>query len=160
MPGPPPTPTALRIVRGNPGKRPLPQNEPHPRAVMPRCPKSVRQNPSARKAWRQLMSLARSMRVLTEADGPLLEKLALSAGRIRWIEAEESKHGLGIFMQIYESKTGAKIGQPSVIYTIYRNEMEFFFRGLLQFGMSPAARPRIQTVGAKSQDGNPFLSLG
>lgn len=30
MPGCRPTPTALKLVRGNPGKRALPKNEPRP----------------------------------------------------------------------------------------------------------------------------------
>jgi hypothetical protein len=30
MPGPRPTPTHLRLLRGNPGKRPLPKHEPRP----------------------------------------------------------------------------------------------------------------------------------
>lgn len=32
------TPTQLKVLNGNPGKRPLNQNEPKPKPVMPECP--------------------------------------------------------------------------------------------------------------------------
>ena len=35
---PAPIPTAIRIMEGNPGKRPLNGREPQPAAVEPRCP--------------------------------------------------------------------------------------------------------------------------
>lgn len=39
MRGPKPTPTALKVIRGNPGKRALPENEPTPQlgAAAPNC---------------------------------------------------------------------------------------------------------------------------
>lgn len=149
----------MRIVRGNPRQHALPANEPKPRPITPRCPMNVIQNKGARAAWRQLVKLSKSMRVLAEADGPLLEKLALSWARLREIEAHLQEKGLGVFIQVYESKTGAKIGQPSAFYAIYRAELDFFFRALQQMGFTPAARTRIQTVGGQSAT-NPFLELG
>ena len=38
MPGPPPKPTKLKLLAGNPGKRPLNENEPEPEAVAPSVP--------------------------------------------------------------------------------------------------------------------------
>ncbi|MGQ7169689.1 phage terminase small subunit P27 family, partial [Escherichia sp. R-CC3] len=39
MSGPPKTPTHLRLVRGNPSKRPINENEPKPAAGVPPTPK-------------------------------------------------------------------------------------------------------------------------
>ncbi|KAB0993994.1 phage terminase small subunit P27 family, partial [Cronobacter sakazakii] len=39
MSGPPKTPTHLRLVRGNPSKRPINKNEPQPPAGVPPTPK-------------------------------------------------------------------------------------------------------------------------
>ena len=36
--GPPPKPTALRLLQGNPGKRRLNDAEPKPKQSLPRCP--------------------------------------------------------------------------------------------------------------------------
>ena len=33
-----PTPTAIKVLEGNPGKRPLNANEPKPKKKAPRCP--------------------------------------------------------------------------------------------------------------------------
>ncbi|HBL5480846.1 TPA: phage terminase small subunit P27 family, partial [Enterobacter hormaechei] len=38
MSGPPKTPTHLRLVRGNPSKRPINENEPKPVAGVPPTP--------------------------------------------------------------------------------------------------------------------------
>ncbi|MEG7492624.1 phage terminase small subunit P27 family, partial [Enterobacter hormaechei] len=39
MSGPPKTPTHLRLVRGNPSKRPINENEPKPPSGVPPTPK-------------------------------------------------------------------------------------------------------------------------
>lgn len=36
--GPKPKPTAIKILEGNPGKRPLNLNEPKPQRIAPECP--------------------------------------------------------------------------------------------------------------------------
>ena len=65
MRGPAPKPTALRILEGNPGKRPLPQNEPQPQgdAVMPDWLR-----PGAVKLWNEYAPLLTQLGVLTVAD--------------------------------------------------------------------------------------------
>ena len=47
-----PTPTAIRELEGNPGKRPLNTREPHPERKAPACPKWL--EPEAKKEWRRL----------------------------------------------------------------------------------------------------------
>ena len=42
-----PKPTHLKVLAGNPGKRPLPKNEPKPKPIAPRCPQWL--DPIARK---------------------------------------------------------------------------------------------------------------
>ena len=38
-----PKPTALKVLEGNPGKRPLNENEPKPENKAPRCPSWLEQ---------------------------------------------------------------------------------------------------------------------
>ena len=47
-----PTPTALKVLEGNPGKRKLNDNEPRPEKKAPSCPKWL--EPEAKKEWRRL----------------------------------------------------------------------------------------------------------
>ena len=47
-----PTPTAIKELEGNPGKRPLNTKEPKPEKKAPSCPKWL--EPEAKKEWRRL----------------------------------------------------------------------------------------------------------
>ena len=51
-PGPPPTPTNLKLLRGNPGKRKLNANEPDPEPAIPPCPSHL--DKVAKKEWRRI----------------------------------------------------------------------------------------------------------
>ena len=71
--GPPPQPTSLRVLYGNPGKRPINGREPQPRTKRPQCPDYL--DDAARQEWRRLVPILSRMRVLTEADGIALGSL-------------------------------------------------------------------------------------
>ena len=47
-----PIPTADKLARGNPGKRPVNQREPKPRPGLPRCPAHV--TGEARREWHRM----------------------------------------------------------------------------------------------------------
>ena len=80
-----PTPTAIKELEGNPGKRPLNKNEPKPTKKAPPCPKWL--EPEAKKEWRRLAKKMEQLGVLTEVD------MAAFAGYCqayaRWREAED-----------------------------------------------------------------------
>jgi len=98
-------PTALKILEGKRGHRPLPQNEPQPAlgAVAPTW-----MSLGARKEWGLLAPVLERMGVLTEADGETLAELCeakathkanLKEGRFstelwRAIQAQEARFGL------------------------------------------------------------------
>lgn len=65
MRGRPPKPTALRVLQGNPGKRPLPADEPKPEgpAVRPKFLKG-----RSRKIWDEFAPIVEKMGLLTSAD--------------------------------------------------------------------------------------------
>jgi hypothetical protein len=60
-----PTPTAVRILKGNPGRRPLPSNEPTPEAGRCTPPRPLKGRPLA--LWRRYIGRAWW---LTEFDAP------------------------------------------------------------------------------------------
>jgi len=47
-----PKPTALKVLEGNPGKRPLNLNEPKPEKKASKCPSWL--EPEAKKEWRRM----------------------------------------------------------------------------------------------------------
>ena len=64
--GPKPTPTALKILRGNPGHRPINADEPQPKPA-----KSLRPpawlDPKAARIWRELGPRLHALGLLTDA---------------------------------------------------------------------------------------------
>ena len=63
-----PTPTAIKMLEGNPGKRPLNTKEPKPAKKAPSCPKWL--EPEAKKEWRRLAKLMEQIGILTEKYMP------------------------------------------------------------------------------------------
>jgi phage terminase small subunit len=64
--GPAPKPTALVLLEGNPGKRPINHAEPKPRLKTPCCPEHL--DAEAKTEWKRLVRILRHMKLLTEAD--------------------------------------------------------------------------------------------
>ncbi len=79
-----PKPTNLKILHGNPGKRPLNLNEPKPMKVVPTCPPHLM--PDAKAEWERMSDKLYSLGLLTEIDGTAFAIYCQTYGR--WIEAE------------------------------------------------------------------------
>ena len=129
-----PTPTAIKELEGNPGKRSLNENEPKPQKKAPACPKWLEDE--AKKEWRRLARQMEQMGILTQVD------MAAFAGYCqayaRWKEAEEfiSQHGT-----IVKTPSGywQQVPQVSIAQT-YLKIMNKFAE---QFGLTPSSRSRI-----------------
>ena len=129
-----PTPTAIKMLEGNPGKRPMNESEPKPLKKAPSCPKWL--EPEAKREWRRLAKQMESIGILTDVD------MAAFAGYCqayaRWKEAEEfiTQHGT-----IVRTPSGywPQVPQVSIAQT-YLKVMSKFAE---QFGLTPAARSRI-----------------
>ena len=61
-----PKPTALKLLEGNPGKRPINEHEPIPPKGTVKCPTWL--EPEAKKEWKRLAPSLEAMGVLTQAD--------------------------------------------------------------------------------------------
>ena len=86
-----PTPTPIKELEGNPGKRPLNQNEPKLKKTAPSYPKWI--DKEAKKEWRRLAAKMEQMGVLSEVD------MAAFAGYCqccaRWKENEGERNLTG-----------------------------------------------------------------
>lgn len=69
-----PTPTAVKQLLGNPGKRPLNDAEPKPGAASGRAPHGL--TPGANRFWRKYGPALAALGVLTEIDEPALRLMA------------------------------------------------------------------------------------
>jgi len=129
-----PLPTYLRLLAGNPGKRPLNVNEPKPRASIPRCP--VHLNAEAKAEWRRMARRLHGLGVLTEVDGTAFALYCQAYGR--WVQAEQK---LSEFGTVIKGPNGMPVQSP---YLSIANRAMDQMRSLLsEFGMTPSSRSRI-----------------
>ena len=84
--GPRPQPTSLKILRGNPGCRPINAAEPKPPADGIAMPPHLGEVAAAR--WRELLPMLQAVRVMTRAD---VEALARYCDTYEWWLAVRAK---------------------------------------------------------------------
>lgn len=146
--GPPPKPTALKIAEGNPGKRPLPENEVKPPTAVPPCPEYM--TGDARKFWKHLVNELYRNQLMTALDVAALEGLCVHWERARKADAILRKpvdKGGGF---TYITTQGNVVQRPEV--TISRASWEVVRKFSAEFGLTPAARTRIQVDVENSED--------
>jgi len=138
--GPPPKPTALKLLAGNPGKKPLNAREPQPRTSTPHCPEWL--SDDAKKVWRRLVPELKVMKVLAAVDADALA--AYCHTYTRWREAEEflSKHGMVYPIRDDQGRVKCMVQFPQV--AIARNLLLVLRAYQQEFGLTPASRSRIQ----------------
>ena len=128
-----PKPTALKVLEGNPGKRPLNIDEPKPNKKAPKCPSWL--EPEAKKEWRRMSKTLEQIGVLTQVDGAAFAGYCQAYAR--WKEAEEflTKHGT-----IFKTPSGyiQQVPQVSIAQT-YLKIMKDFCRCLV--GIEPRGGP-------------------
>ena len=71
-----PTPTNLKILKGNPGKRPLPKDEPIPRPIMPEPPNHLCE--VAKQEWEKICPGLYTAGILTEIDKAIVSAYCTS----------------------------------------------------------------------------------
>ena len=145
--GPPPMPTKLKLMRGNPGKRAINKREPKPKRETPRCP--IWLTPEAKKFWKQIVPELRRLGVLTVIDGAALAGLCQCYAR--WRAAEEFIATNGECYPLRDGHGKLRYMQQFPQVSIARNLLHQL-RGLYQeFGLTPASRTRLQVEVRDSQ---------
>ena len=133
-----PKPTALKILEGNPGKRPLNENEPIPPKGIVKCPSWL--EPEAKKEWKRLAPSLEAMGVLTQVD--LTAFAGYCQAYARWREAEEflTQHG-----SIFKTPSGYVQQVPQV--SIAQQNLKIMQSFCSEFGLTPATRALIIAAG-------------
>ncbi len=137
-----PTPTAIKELEGNPGKRELNRSEPKPTRKAPACPKWL--EPEAKKEWRRLAKKMEAMGVLTEVDMAAFAGYCQSYAR--WKEAEERITDRGLVI-----RTPSGYPQQVPYISIAQQYLRLMNQFAEQFGLTPAARSRI-IAGSENTD--------
>ena len=138
--GPPPTPTHLRLLYGNPGKRPLNPNEPKPPRGAPKCPANL--SPAAKRVWKRLVPQLDRMGVLTTIDRDAL--VAYCRIYARWEAAEEFLDKHGEVYPLRDENGNIRYMQQFPQVAIARNLLQLLKSYQQEFGLTPSARTRIE----------------
>lgn len=140
--GPKPQPTALRIMAGNPGKRPINNREPRPIAAIPQPPDHL--DDLAVAEWNRLSPQLHALGLLSHIDRAALACYCMAWSR--WVRAEQHlcEHG-----EIVQAPSGAPIQNPwlSIANRAF-DQVKVF---AVQFGMSPASRVGLKVDGDARQ---------
>lgn len=129
-----PKPTRLKLLTGNPGKRPINMDEPKPEAAIPDCPPEL--GPVAQNEWHRLAAELNKLRILTQLDRAALA--AYCGAYALWAEATENIQKFGTMVK---SPTGYPIQSPYV--SVANRQAEIMMRIASEFGFTPASRSRI-----------------
>lgn len=141
--GRPAKPTALKVLAGNPGGRPLNDAEPKPRNTKPKMPAHLGEK--AQREWKRVVRELSAMKLLTSADA---DALALYCQTYqRWVEASEKIDEEGM---VVVTENGYPVMSPYI--TIVNQCIRTMQRMLTEFGMTPASRARIRVPEKQADD--------
>lgn len=130
-----PTPRALKVLRGNPGKRPIGDDLELPPGV-PARPAAL--SGHARDEWDRITALLGPVKVLTEAEQQVLAGYCLAVARAWRVEKRAAR----------DASQEARAEKAWDHVRKYANE----------FGLTPAARGRVKAVKGAQDDQTALLA--
>jgi P27 family predicted phage terminase small subunit len=136
MKGRKPTPTTLKLLNGNPGKRPLNEREPQAPQGVPEIPEWL--DDEAKAEWSRITIDLAEMGLLSKADRPALA--AYCTAWSRWVDAEAQVKKYGTVVKSPDK--GFPMKSPYL--SIADQAMELMRKLLVEFGLTPSSRSRIR----------------
>ncbi len=143
MSGPPPKPTKLRILQGNPAKRPLPKNEPQPKEDLGNRPSWL--DAEAKREWKRIVTALGPAKVLTAADWSVLAATCQC-----WSLYVAAVNDIRENGYMFETGTGYQAQRPAV--SIMVKMLEKLSVLWAKLGLSPADRVRLALPEQKQDD--------
>lgn len=174
--GPPPKPTALKLLQGNPGRRPINDKEPMPDTATPDEEPPIPLGDEARQIWRAMVPMMTKIGLLTVCDTRLLARYCDLF--VRWIKARDfidqkgetyikyeyyndpvlDKEGKQTGSWVRKQRPKAVVAYPQVATYLQSGRELVRLEG--ELGLTPAARSRIkiEVFGGKSSSDDNFLT--
>ncbi|MBX9580488.1 MAG: phage terminase small subunit P27 family [Gemmataceae bacterium] len=153
MRGPPPEPTAVRVLKGNPGRRKLNDAEPvtPPLSVTP--PEWMEGDALAKQFWHELAKTVTAMTVGQESDRAALEMLSMCLAEARRAYERLEEDGRTVF----SIQGGEKV---SPHFTIMSRMISQAMGIMKEFGMTPASRTRVRALATGQRESKLSRFLG
>lgn len=137
--GPKPTPTATKIIQGNPGQRPLNDDTlkvPPSEDIRP----TVTLSPIASREWNRIAPVLHSLGLLTDMDKVLLAGYCEAWSRYQ--EAQAILTSEGVLVLGYR---GSMVKNPAI--QVAKDALADVIRIATEFGMTPSSRGRMHIPG-------------
>ena len=136
MRGRKPKPTFLKLVTGNPGKRPLNQNEPRPRLALPSVPHHL--SDEAKVEWGRVANELYDLGMLTHLDRAVLASYCqYYAAWCKYSEAGERQ-------PLVKGSKGQPVVSPYV--KLANQTYQNMLKAAVELGITPSARSRVSAV--------------
>lgn len=152
-------PTALKVIEGNRGKRPLPENEPKPRPKAPACPSFL--DAEGKRLWKKLAPKLERMGLLTEVDGEVFTTLCTAWSQFvacgKFIKEENQSLMQKVDRPDPDGGTHEEI-KVSPYVTLQKQLSEVIRKLASEFGLSPRGRTGLSVGTEKNDDGADLLS--
>lgn len=152
-----PTPTSLKLVKGNPGRRPLNEKEAQVRLSQPSPPPFL--SDDAKVEWGRVVGTLYNAGLMTELDRAVLAAYCQAYGR--WAQAERALAAMAEkdpinYALMIKTKSGNAIQNP-LVGSANKAQADMV-RYAAEFGMTPAARSRVQ-AGPNGEKEDPLASF-
>lgn len=158
------TPVELRILQGNPAKRPIPKT-PRPPTQTPVEPSwdrlvpgdfedVIRVRETASEEWNRIVPVLDRLGLLTALEAPLLADYAICWGRLVQCERALAEDGLLVEVTMLDKdgrpvRTSIARNPLSVTVKEYRSQLRAY---AMEFGLGPASRSRIHVGGDQPEE--------
>jgi P27 family predicted phage terminase small subunit len=154
MRGRKPKPSLIKLLDGNPGKRPVNDREPSVLSGAPDAPDWL--DAEAQAEWVRVTADLDAMGLLSRADRPALA--AYCTAWSRWVEAEAMVKRFGSIVKSPEK--GFPMKSPYL--SIADQAMETMRKFLVEFGLTPSSRSRIKVPdgGEPGDEFDRFMEAG
>ena len=150
MRGRKPKPPVLRLLEGNPGKRPIPDVvQPETGAHPPKCPAWL--EPDAKKEWKRIAQELCDLGLLSNLDVVALAAYCQAYARYKEAEQLISEHGA---TYTHINKFGAENEMLRAHVYMSKIQLQFIRQFCAEFGLTPSARARM--VLPKDEEEDPF----
>lgn len=146
-----PKPTALKILDGNPGKRPIDdEREAKPKPVRYEAA-PTHLDDEGKREWRRMIKKLAPLGLYTEIDRP-----ALTAYCVAWSRHVEAETKLREKGMVVDSPNGYPMVSPYM--ALANKAWAQMVRILAEFGMSPSSRTRVKAE-PKDDEGDEWDGL-
>lgn len=145
--GPAPQPTRIKLLKGNPGHRPINKDEPQPTlAKSPKYPAYF--GPIAKAEWKRIVPKLKELGLLTDIDVVALEVYCMTYSE--YVQAEKVLEKKGrVYLALTRDGNSLKARPEVGISQKARHLMKAY---LAEFGMTPSSRSKVVVSGNNDKD--------